>query len=60
MYLNAYFSTTYLILWIESFIETGEIEDIKDAETVYSRVNLSFLPITVIAIVSTGLMSDCV
>ena len=59
MYLTGYFGTTYQMLWLHSFIETGEINDEKDAENVFSRISLFSVPFIVASVILSGMISDC-
>ena len=58
MYLVFYFGTTYSMLWIHSFIKTGEIDDERDAETLYTRFSLMSIPFVLVGMVLSGLISD--
>ena len=58
MYIMAYIGTTYLMLWINSFTEAGQIEDKKAAELVYSTLSMVGVPFQVITIALAGLLSD--
>ena len=48
------------MLWLHSFIETGEINDEDDAENVYSRISLFWIPFIVASLILSGMLSDCV
>ena len=58
MHLDSYFCTTYAMLWLDSFIETGEIKDEKEAQSILVWISLISLPFIMAGIVLSGLLSD--
>ena len=46
------------MLWLLSFIETGEMADERDAETFFIRYSLMAIPFTLAGIFLSGLLSD--
>ena len=58
MHMDTYFATTYAMLWLDSFIETGEIKDEKEAQSILVRISLISLPFIMAGIVLSGLLSD--
>ena len=58
MHLDSYFCTTYAMLWLDSFIETGEIKDEKDAEKMIVMISMISIPFVMAGIIVSGLLSD--
>ena len=58
MNLDFYIGTKYTMLWLESFIKTGEIKDEKEAESVVVRIGLISIPLIMAGVVVSGLLSD--
>ena len=59
-HLIGYLYSSYLILWLNSFVVTGQIESDKDVETLYSRMTLVIAPTSIFMILITGYMADYV
>ena len=59
-HLITYLYSSYLVLWLNSFVSTGEIDDAEQVEVLYSRMTLVSIPSTVITIVTTGVLADCI
>ena len=58
MNMDTYFATTYAMLWLDSFIKTGEIKDEKDAENTLVRIGMISIPFIMAGIVVSGFLSD--
>ena len=59
-HLIAYLFSSYLVLWLASFVSTGEIEDSEGVEVIFSRMTLVSIPGTIITILVAGILSDYV
>ena len=59
-HLISYLYGSYLVLWLNSFVETGGIETHKEVEMVFSRMTLYSIPSTLFTIFLTGYLADLV
>ena len=57
-HLIAYLYSSYLVLWLNSFVSTGLIDDSKQVELIFSRMTLVSIPTTILSILATGYLSD--
>ena len=59
-HLITYLYSSYLVLWLNSFVKTGELLDTNQVQMLYSRYSLVSIPSTVFTIMVTGILADCV
>ena len=59
-HLITYLYGSYLVLWLDSFVHTGQIADAKDVEVIFSRMTFFAIPSAVTLIVATGYLADMV
>lgn len=59
-HLITYLYSSYLVLWLNSFVSTGQIENSQQVELLFSRMTLASLPSTIVTILLTGFLADCI
>ena len=59
-HLITYLYSSYLVLWLNSFVSSGLITGEKEVEMIFSRMTLVSIPSTVITIMASGFLADCV
>ena len=57
-HLIAFLYSSYLVLWLTSFVSTGQIADEKSVEMVFSKMTLFSIPSTILTILVTGFLAD--
>lgn len=59
-HLITYLYSSYLVLWLNSFVSTGQIANDQQVGMLFSRMTLVSIPLTIITILATGYLADFV